>query len=530
MRVDLGAPAVRAQVTEVRSAGGAVAALKEGAVVRGEVLSVKGDQAQIRLEGGAVLKAQVVSDAPLTQGERVTLMVSGKSGGQTLMQVIPDIVGGSAASPGQAIEAAGLPVDQRSLEAYAAFAKAGVRPSPEQLTAAVRTLAEFPDASPATAVFLALNNIDPTPAQMTALSALTEGPLVGEQLGRLMGELEQLKTAQVPPEQGAAAAQSGADVATLKAGAAAGAYDALRITLPAPSAESVAAFERAIAARSAPAAEAIAAEGLERKAASVVRLAVSLPEDQGEDIIRSFVGVNVLEDAAKPVVEAALLRMTRAMRGDNAFLPAQTGGVVIGEVVRHIQGVFAKAAEGRGFLPGEIARAAKEVQTGIDGAARALAMSREAPRAAALADKLSEQAKLPDSFERFHYMQIPLQNGPNRQTAELYIMKRNARGKKVDPENATMLIALDTQNMGRVESMIKVENKSVSLRFRLEKTGLVAYFKNHTVDMHESLAQEGYRLADVRCALIEAPVTPVTAEGELSAEFGDREGKFSVMV
>jgi len=67
------------------------------------------------------------------------------------------------------------------------------------------------------------------------------------------------------------------------------------------------------------------------------------------------------------------------------------------------------------------------------------------------------------------YFQIPLKIFDKNTNGELYILKRNNGRKRIDPQNATVFLSLDTENLGQVDSLISVNKKNVSLNFRLEK-------------------------------------------------------------
>ena len=74
------------------------------------------------------------------------------------------------------------------------------------------------------------------------------------------------------------------------------------------------------------------------------------------------------------------------------------------------------------------------------------AVSRTAPQARAeileQTQKLTDHIRLLNSIDQFVYMQLPVQIGEERKTAELYMFRRKS-GKRIDPENANILLALE---------------------------------------------------------------------------------------
>ncbi|MCL2081517.1 MAG: hypothetical protein FWH16_05385, partial [Oscillospiraceae bacterium] len=66
-------------------------------------------------------------------------------------------------------------------------------------------------------------------------------------------------------------------------------------------------------------------------------------------------------------------------------------------------------------------------------------------------NELEQSVKFLDGLNRFTpIVNVPLQWGDRRTTAELYVFNDSGRGRKIDPHNATVFISLMTANTGRV--------------------------------------------------------------------------------
>ncbi len=138
---------------------------------------------------------------------------------------------------------------------------------------------------------------------------------------------------------------------------------------------------------------------------------------------------------------------------------------------------------------------------------------------APIAANLKAQVDVMKDISQFHYMQFPIMLN-NRQTqTELYVMKREAGGRKIDPEDTTLVVALDTENMGRVESIMRVMGRNVSIRMRCP-AGVVPYMRAHTIDMHALLRDEGYKMVDMNVSPLTEPITPLNVEERISENIG----------
>ena len=97
-----------------------------------------------------------------------------------------------------------------------------------------------------------------------------------------------------------------------------------------------------------------------------------------------------------------------------------------------------------------------------------------------------------------NFIQIPLQMNEKNATADLYVYKDKSRSKLIDPEDATIIIALDLPKSGRIESMIKLNGKSVNATFRLEKSEVGITIKRGEKILSDRLEARGYRLEPIK--------------------------------
>ena len=107
------------------------------------------------------------------------------------------------------------------------------------------------------------------------------------------------------------------------------------------------------------------------------------------------------------------------------------------------------------------------------------------------------------------YYQLPVNISGYNTTAELYVMKRRQNKRRIDPHNTVMFVSLDTENLGRIETLLNVNGKNVSVSLRTEKQQINDFVKENIKYVYSGLADCGYKLADIKYALIDLATPPM---------------------
>ena len=134
-------------------------------------------------------------------------------------------------------------------------------------------------------------------------------------------------------------------------------------------------------------------------------------------------------------------------------------------------------------------------------------------------------------LKRFDCYHIPL-TGMNREqtTAELYVFRQRRRKAQADQETFAVLLGLDTQHMGRVETMIRADGRSVALEFRLENAEVADAFSKGAKALEPLIGQAGYRLTGVNVRELAARTTVLNAEEALSGQVAPDTGSLDIRV
>ena len=117
------------------------------------------------------------------------------------------------------------------------------------------------------------------------------------------------------------------------------------------------------------------------------------------------------------------------------------------------------------------------------------------------------------------YMQLPLSMFHKDTTGELYMLKRGSKSKKLDPSNLTVLISLDSENAGRIDTLLSIDKKDISTNFRLENSDIFPIMKESHRELYNLLLSKGYRLVDYTFKLLDEPINIINFEAEAQKEF-----------
>jgi len=137
--------------------------------------------------------------------------------------------------------------------------------------------------------------------------------------------------------------------------------------------------------------------------------------------------------------------------------------------------------------------------------------------------KLMDHVRLLNSIEQFVYMQMPVQLGEERKTADLYVFKRKG-GKRADPDNVNILLAIDLEFMGHWESLINIKNKDVSIQMEVPGQAEKDHFNANTVLLHKLLDEAGFKLVSTNIKFSEEETTPLTALSTFDRYTGGKQG------
>lgn len=127
-------------------------------------------------------------------------------------------------------------------------------------------------------------------------------------------------------------------------------------------------------------------------------------------------------------------------------------------------------------------------------------------------DLFSRPGQLPDrppgepATQNFYYQQIPIRFRGRDHKAGLFVFRDKARLK---PKKQTVVfLALQTQNMGRVEARLKYDAGGLTADFFLRSGSVQKYLSNHLDALKKTLGANGLRLLVIRASAALSPGSP----------------------
>lgn len=128
------------------------------------------------------------------------------------------------------------------------------------------------------------------------------------------------------------------------------------------------------------------------------------------------------------------------------------------------------------------------------------------------------------------YIQIPMNIFDKNTTGELYVLKKGSKGKRIDPQNASVLVSLNTINLGQIDSLVSINKKNISLNLRVEEQSIIGFLKENYVELYNSLNSKGYKLVDVKYRLIEEETNAINADRIIKNELDMNKGSIDFKI
>jgi hypothetical protein len=531
--------ASRAAQIPVPSANGAK--LKNGDVIIAAVERIEGDTLTLRASDGTLLRAALQAGLSLAQGDVIEALAD-RSGERCLLHMLNVSRGGAAAADGEA-QTVSQPV----------------------LSGMLSMMKQNPGMEADTARFFAKNNIPASAENLAALAQLSEGDGIGALLGRILGFLAPPDEALAPSaatfddgtsapdtptqQDGVNHADPGAQrsrsetTPSGQAGEAGGAPEAVQTGNGVP--ESAQAPDRApegAQAGSIVPEKTQTAGSVPEEVNNATAPAGAKPQDaaaqshqtdaQPRDTVILDTSAKETDDASRAMPDSVRQAETpkdQPLQRNHVQTSAATAqgkpeAVAQGRLSARIGGLIRSIFVRPDALTGEqVKKSARDIPETLGELKYLLVRSdiKNKEPCLEIVDQALRQMELAERDVRFEHMQVPVyaKNGAH-QTAELYVFRHLHKRQESGGAGFSILVALDTRYIGRVEALIRETDGNISLEFRLEQAEAAQMFKRSAESLEQAVQTAGYRLTGMRFTGLEKRTTVLNAGETISTKAG----------
>lgn len=188
---------VRSTSTTSAISDGKLSELRQGQILRGQIIDHRYQEVSIRLEpGNQIIKAGLAGDIPLTIGQDARFQVTGEVNEHLVLKYLPEETGAPTDSTvSKALSASGLPMTERNKALVSELLSRRMPVDKQTLLELIRVSNANREASPLTLVLMHKNNIPMTASNIRLFEAYQNGTVkLLTDIRTITGNLSELLT------------------------------------------------------------------------------------------------------------------------------------------------------------------------------------------------------------------------------------------------------------------------------------------------------------------------------------------------
>ncbi len=504
-----------------------------GENVKAEVIGVSGNRVTLKAADGSVVDAEFPAGNMVREGDVVELTMADK-GRNTVFLRLSAVNGQPVAMDANDTQVflmrMGVPPSALNENAAQLLAGLHIKPTPQKMAALVEIASRFPELPSSIAAFFADNQIPATQENVSVIMKWVADPAsLGRDIDSLKGMLvsEQGVTMEYIPAQGSVTSE-GVKTGGLTAKLETQQYGQL---FAKESLESEGSVLRNVVSQASLAELGSKLAGVDKAAARqaimifVQELGLSAEAGKNAETVlfAAYTATNSemeLEgqlQTGQPMMSDQAFEANKQPSGPlsaegNAQINMAKTGEEIKQVLHALEKFFSPIKNGTANEVKTLEETVKNqlnlAQTVKEGVTR---ITGEQSPAAQKATDLTLQTRLGGQIDNFYYCQVPIDTSGGKNTAELYVFEKNRGTTLNEKENVTILVALDTQYMGRVETVLRAQNEQLSVEFRVENGEVGDYLQESADAFAEEMSQGGFSIQSIDVRMIKEAVTPLNA-------------------
>ncbi len=485
----------------VKNADSAVAAkilntvlsLKAGDSLQGELVSVNGKDISLLLGNTILLSAKMEKELPLIPGQKMSFVVNSNQNGKLSLKPLFANTG-MEQNAMKALDAAGIPVTDKTLALVEEMMHQGMSVNKQSLTTAYRQLGMYPQAPVTDLVMLQKMDIPVTEENLSMMRLYqTNQHALFSDLQSLSGEVADFlqEMVQTQPETTAQSfIRRFLDIFKGSASITQNAENMGEDVLSDPSVITM------------------AEEGTEKPMTEKLQtLETSMQNAEGKTIIaENNLSISSLtaEEADALLKEAELMRLLKGEHTNtesgkesltqNVFSLLKDQFLMKPEQMQ--SGEYVKEFYER------LSEQVSKLQELIKGAGK-----EESALGKEVTTVKSNIQFMNQINELYHYVQLPLKMNEDNAQGDLYVYKRK-HAKTGEDGKLTALLHLSMPTLGNMDVFLSLEDQKLSTRFCMEKEEMIDFIEANIGQLNERLIKRGYQ--------VQTTVTASTKEEEKS--------------
>ena len=491
---------------------------QEGTTIQAKIVNVENNIMTLEMPDGTQFKAENLSGTALQAGDTVQLMISNSQGGKATGSVVAindQPITQNVTDTQMHLTEIGQSASQTHVRLASLFSKFNYPMTKAAFDNLVKILEAFPKLPEDLAVFMAANNIEPTEQNIHSLQSIGH---LHQEIQNVVDEINTVLT-HLPLEQFAPAENTDQAVVSESE------MPLLQEQMPAQTEQvpdqhniatvivnddiDIAGFLQ----------QAVQDGALEQQMPVITEQAVNFVLSDLPDSIQT----PLVKTLLTAVVSDAIQQLSQGTPKAELTLPPQIYQLVEALPMQSAENVMKLVPQMQALTHKFLAMQALEgtkdalfakVNEEISGGVIRQTMENTPARLLELGNlrlsdswnQVANTVKLGD--QSMTYMQIPIQINQREQTGELYVFQRpGGKNKKNGDDSTKVVFALNTQYVGRFESIITANKMDLQLNIRLDNQKIKAMVDNHLDTLERLLSKTKYNLVNLTTSTIEKRIT-----------------------
>lgn len=518
------------------SVRGAKVDVKEGQVVKGQILDMHQSGAKIRLSNGQVIEAKVAGDFQFSIGDNVQFVVKDASSGLVVLSPDTNASEQMASKLMNILSSAGIPDTAENQELIKVLVKNNMPIDGENIKSMIQMSKQHPEASMKQLVFMVKHDIPITSENIQQLQMMENNEhALMKSIASLAQDITQAQT----DGQGVNSEQmhnilSGDEKAMSFLQGTSVAIKDLSALVGPQSSESIVPGEQVAGDGQVPSSGQVLQEAsphMKEMDVNIIKTAIALDKAFGETVnipIKDMVMEGDLAKLSAFMTKGAGLAIDETTTMKDMLLMMKEGFIKPDQLrdftlMLKEQGTYLAVAKGLLASKTELQNV-EQLKAYFEGLHEKVSLlTNEQNNMTGEGGPLKEAANVKASVEfmsalnqDYNLLHLPMLLGDTLLNSEMYVLN-DKKAKLKDNDSLTALVRLDLLNLGHTDIYMKKTGKNVDVKFYMTDEQQVPVVNEHLVTLHKMLTKKGFNVMGLHAL-------PVEEAFDVKKDFFEKDG------